>query len=308
MKIKEKLIISYSSMLILPVILLCIIFNLIVSNKIEQLENISLENGVNVIVIIVVFGGVLAFLFASGISKPIISISNICRKIVLGDFSEKANMGKKVSCSSIKNCDQKECPSYNRESYCWSESGSFAVEKHCPRALKGEDCVTCELYKKSVTDEIQEMGTSLNSLADNFRLRAENAMAIACGDLTMDTIVLSENDELGKAIEEMSDNLRSLVSNVKEAVQHIAAGSTQISDSTQALSRGAAESASSLQQITSSMTQIGSQVTENSGDTSKADNETKRVQKLADTGSQQMQQMQKKWLLLLKNYPHRLMI
>ena len=66
---------------------------------------------------------------------------------------------------------------------------------------------------------------------------------------------------------------------------------TQVSDSSQALSQGATEQASSLEQITSSMTEMASQTRQSAENAKLANRMAAEVRTDAEQGNTQMQQM-----------------
>jgi hypothetical protein len=88
-------------------------------------------------------------------------------------------------------------------------AGSFAADMHCPRAQRGEDCKTCELYGPK--NHMQELGSALMGLANSMKLRASLARQIADGDLTQEVLVASDHDDLGKALVQMHQNLTQIL-------------------------------------------------------------------------------------------------
>ncbi len=96
---------------------------------------------------------------ARSISKPLRKISDAISQLSLGHTDIDLPVGIQVDCSKLKNCGQKDCNSFGMVGPCWVESGSFALDKQCPRATKGEDCRTCELY--GARNELEEVGSSI---------------------------------------------------------------------------------------------------------------------------------------------------
>jgi methyl-accepting chemotaxis protein len=280
----------------------------------------------------VLFGAAFSILFgyfiAQSIAGPLRHVIEVIGKIGLGDTSESLPMGEPVNCSQAKNCGNKSCPSFGKNDVCWVHAGSFAPVKHCPRAKKGEDCRTCELF--GAKTELEELGSivmglaqglferehlalaiargdltkevtlasdkdglghALQAMIKGLKERERLALAIAKGDLTNEVKLSSDKDGLGKALQTMTKNLRGVLGQVRAASDQIAAGASQVSDSSQSLSQGATESAASLEQITASMTQMASQTkinAENAGQANQLSDEAKRT---AESGSLQMQGM-----------------
>ncbi|MEF2145401.1 MAG: methyl-accepting chemotaxis protein [Desulfovibrionaceae bacterium] len=140
-------------------------------------------------------------------------------------------------------------------------------------------------------DEAANLQRSFNAMADSLRLKAALAKRIADRDLTGDVELSSERDSLGRALQDMTINLRELLGQVREASLQIAAGSTEVSDSSQSLSQGATEQAASLEQITSSMTEMGSRTRTNAENASKASEIARQQQDQAGRGATDMERM-----------------
>ncbi len=241
----------------------------------------------------VLLGVALAAAFGIFLSRNITNslrnAINVIQKIGLGDTSESLPAGEPVNCSSKKKCGNESCPSYGKVDTCWTSSGSFAAVKHCPRAQKGEDCRTCELY--SAKTELEELGAIINGLSNGLEERENLALAIAKGDLTKEVEIASENDGLGRALQDMTQNLKSIIGEVKVAGEQIAAGASQVSDSSQSLSQGATESAASIEEITASMHEMASQTKLNAENAAQANQLSDTAKSAAEGGNQHMQGM-----------------
>jgi methyl-accepting chemotaxis protein len=137
-------------------------------------------------------------------------------------------------------------------------------------------------------DEVGQLSTALNAMADGLEEKAQIAEKVANGDLTMDVDLASDKDVLGKALRKMVDRLNDLLGQVNTAGEQIASGSTQVSDAAQTLSQGATESAASLEEITASMTQMASQTKLNADNASQANSLSKGAKNAATRGSSLM--------------------
>ncbi|SKA84891.1 methyl-accepting chemotaxis sensory transducer with Cache sensor [Paucidesulfovibrio gracilis DSM 16080] len=140
-------------------------------------------------------------------------------------------------------------------------------------------------------DEPAVLQRAFNAMAQSLRAKAELAQRIARRDLTGEVQLCSEEDSLGEALREMTQNLRMLLSEVREAGVQIAAGASEVSDSSQSLSQGATQQAASLEQITSTMTQLGSQTRTNADNASKASEIARQQQQQAAEGAKDMERM-----------------
>ena len=140
-------------------------------------------------------------------------------------------------------------------------------------------------------DEIGKMGGELNAVVDELILKAKAADGIAQGDLAQKINIASEEDQLGRSLQNMVKSLNKVVVDLYSASDQVAAGASQVSDSSQSLSQGATEQASSLEEITSSMTQIGTQTKTNAENASQANQLSVSARESSDNGVQQMKEM-----------------
>ncbi|MGE4291680.1 MAG: methyl-accepting chemotaxis protein [Desulfovibrio sp.] len=140
-------------------------------------------------------------------------------------------------------------------------------------------------------DEIGEICRALDFTADSLEAKTRLAETIAGNDLTGQVHLASDRDGLGRALKGMTDNLNRIMCQVHSSAVEIDAGSAQVSDSSQALSRGAATQAAALEQITSSMAQIGSQTKANATNASQVNRLSIQARDLARNGQEQMRLM-----------------
>jgi len=112
-------------------------------------------------------------------------------------------------------------------------------------------------------DEIAKIIDSLNKVIAGLRGLAKAAQTIAAGDLTGSVTVLSEKDTLGKALAAMLEKLRSVVIDVKDAADNVAAGSQQMSAGSEQMSQGATEQAASAEEASSSVEEMSATIRQN---------------------------------------------
>ncbi|MEW2848987.1 hypothetical protein AB1A86_16525, partial [Stenotrophomonas maltophilia] len=74
------------------------------------------------------------------------------------------------------------------------------------------------------------------------------ADTIAAGDLTVQHQPLSEKDVLGHALVAMVERLRGVVGDATQAAHNVAAGSQQLSSSSEQVSQGATEQAAAAEE------------------------------------------------------------
>jgi methyl-accepting chemotaxis protein len=94
----------------------------------------------------------------------------------------------------------------------------------------------------------------------------EIAEQVASGRLDIGESNARKRTGILKALVEMTDKLREIVSAVQAAARQVADGSEQISASAQAMSQGATEQAASGEEVSASMEEMGSIIKQNSQD------------------------------------------
>ncbi|MCF6178860.1 MAG: methyl-accepting chemotaxis protein [Geopsychrobacter sp.] len=140
-------------------------------------------------------------------------------------------------------------------------------------------------------DEIGLVARDLDSMLVTLKSTADLTEQIARGDLTVDVVLASDDDQLGHALQLMTANLGEVLGEVQTAGDQIASGTAQVSNANQSLSQGATTQASSLEEISSSMMQIVSQTKQSSENASSANRLAGNARDSAAKGSQLMQQM-----------------
>ncbi|MBI9075433.1 MAG: HAMP domain-containing protein [Desulfatibacillum sp.] len=140
-------------------------------------------------------------------------------------------------------------------------------------------------------DELGTLARAFDRMSASLRQKVKAAGLIAAGNLTSSQIAASDKDELGKALEYMTNSLRKVISNVDQSSSQIASGAKQVSESSMSLSQGATEQAASLQEISASMSEIGTQARANAENATQANKLVAAMKDSSQTGSQQMEAM-----------------
>lgn len=112
-------------------------------------------------------------------------------------------------------------------------------------------------------EEIFRLWKAFSRLIQNTRDQAFAAEKVAAGDLTTDVDIRCENDILGKNLSDLISKMHSVISGIAMASDEVEAGAKNISDSSTALSQGAAEQASSIEELTASLEEIAAQAKKN---------------------------------------------
>ncbi|HKK00822.1 MAG TPA: bacteriohemerythrin [Desulfuromonadales bacterium] len=141
-------------------------------------------------------------------------------------------------------------------------------------------------------DEIGQMSRAMDAFADSLQSEVvANLQQLSQGDLTFAVTPHDGQDLIRGALRKLGDDLNDVLSRVGIAGDQIAAGSIQVSDSSQTLSQGATEQASSLEEISASMNQLASQTKLNAENATQANHLALQARGGAENGNEQMQQM-----------------
>ena len=144
---------------------------------------------------------------------------------------------------------------------------SLSINRGLRRAVCLADAVAhgdlTQNVKASSNDEIKDLIDALNRMTGNLRVTAEMAEAIAHGDLSVEPKPLSDKDMLGLALKEMTQKLRTVVSEALGAAGNVSSGSEELSSACQQLSAGANDQAASAEEVSSSMEEMAANIKQN---------------------------------------------
>ncbi len=160
--------------------------------------------------------------------------------------------------------------------------------EHAIRMSKGDFSQKLDINHR---DEIGVLAKSLDVLTHNLTNKVGLADAIASGVLTEEIELLSDRDSLGKALRKMKDSLAEMIAEITNTSKFVAVSSNQVSNSSQALSQGATEQASSLEEISSSMVEMEKQTMTNTENANLANDLSDQTSNSAEKGNQQMKNM-----------------
>lgn len=140
-------------------------------------------------------------------------------------------------------------------------------------------------------DEIGMLMESFGKMIESTRAQVSGIERIASGDLTVEVDVRSDADILGLKINEMVQKNNEIFADIISAADQVATGSKQISDSSIALSQGAAEQASSLEELTASIEDISSKTAKTADNAGQANELAEKAKVTAAKGARHMQEM-----------------
>ncbi|MBB3109815.1 methyl-accepting chemotaxis protein [Paenibacillus phyllosphaerae] len=145
--------------------------------------------------------------------------------------------------------------------------------------------------KATSQDEIGMLMEAFAAMITNIREQAQTAERIAAGDLTVNVHVRSEQDLLGRKLQELVRNMNDVMAGISSSAEQVASGSSQVSASSIALSQGATEQASAVEELSASLEEISSQTNLNAQNAGNANELAETLKANAVNGNQQMQNM-----------------
>ncbi|MFC4099895.1 methyl-accepting chemotaxis protein [Paenibacillus xanthanilyticus] len=145
--------------------------------------------------------------------------------------------------------------------------------------------------RSTTKDEIGLLMGAFENMIANIREQAQAAERIAAGDLTVSIHVRSEQDLLGRKLQELVDNMNDVMSNINSSAEQVASGSGQVSASSVALSQGATEQASAVEELSASLEEISSQTNLNAQNAGHANELAETLKENAVNGNRQMGEM-----------------
>jgi methyl-accepting chemotaxis protein len=140
-------------------------------------------------------------------------------------------------------------------------------------------------------DEIGVLADAMRKMVENLKGLVAVAEKIANGDLTVNVLPLSDKDALGHSLKSMVEKLSCTMAEINKLAANVAAGAGQMSATSQAMSQGAIEQASSLEQISGSMNEIASQTRHNAENAGQANMLAGETKMLAERGNERMNRM-----------------
>ena len=142
-------------------------------------------------------------------------------------------------------------------------------------------------------DEIGQLMQAFSRMIASIREQAAVVERIAGGDLTVQVNVRSEDDLLGKKLQELVERNSEIMGSINTAAEQVASGARQVSDSSIALSQGATEQASSVEELTASLEEVSSQTRLNAQNAGEASQLAEISKTNAMQGNEQMKDMLK---------------
>ena len=141
-------------------------------------------------------------------------------------------------------------------------------------------------------DEIGQMARAMDTFAENLKQEVIGSLQkLAAGNLDLSIHPRDGQDQVRGALKKVSDDLNLVMGQIQSAGLQIAGGAGQVSDTSQSLSQGATEQASSLEEIAASMNEMAAQIKHSADNAVQADRLAGEMKQAALEGTGQMRQM-----------------
>lgn len=141
-------------------------------------------------------------------------------------------------------------------------------------------------------DEIGQLSSALDGMADTLHAHVMVAGKIAQGDLNQSVKMASDQDQLGRALSQMILDLNNLVGQIRQRSEDIGDNADKVSAMSHDLASGATESASSVTEISATVTQIAAQIRQSAEHADQASRLSKQSAQDAENGNALMVELQ----------------
>jgi methyl-accepting chemotaxis protein len=141
-------------------------------------------------------------------------------------------------------------------------------------------------------DEIGQMARSMDSFSESLEYEVIGSLEkIADGNFTFTVNSKGDDDVIRGALAKTGEELNAIMEQIDVATDQMASGAGQVTDSSQSLSQGATQQATSLEEVSSSLMQMASQTKTNAENANQADTLAVKARDSAGKGNAQMQDM-----------------
>lgn len=177
-----------------------------------------------------------SFLARRQIGKPLSHLAERIRELA----TQEADLTKsietpKIDCSMLTGCNNSGCPSYQKEGYCWFESGSYSTEIKCRKLISGEltSCSNCALFKRGIGNELDEVAVYLNIFVN--RIKGLITDIIVQGNHVHDTatkMMSITNGVTGEVmeVEKTAKHIKNIANDVKENMASVASSMEEMKE------------------------------------------------------------------------------
>jgi methyl-accepting chemotaxis protein len=137
-------------------------------------------------------------------------------------------------------------------------------------------------------DEFGQIVIALESMQQSLRQKANAAVLISQGNLDCEITRTSEQDELGKALVDMRDSLRTMLQNITHSFQKVAEEMDTLNGTSDRLRNSAQDQAASIEEISASVAEIAQRSRQNTQATQNAKTLVGSLSEISKSSQQKM--------------------
>jgi methyl-accepting chemotaxis protein len=137
-------------------------------------------------------------------------------------------------------------------------------------------------------DEFGQIVIALESMQQSLRQKASAAALISQGNLDCEITRTSEQDELGKALVDMRDSLRTMLQNITNSFQKVAEEMDTLNGTSDKLRNAAQDQAASIEEISASVAEIAQRSQQNTRATQNAKTLVGNLSEISKNSQQKM--------------------
>lgn len=156
------------------------------------------------------------------------------------------------------------------------------------RLAEGDVDIALDIHTR---DELEDLSNQFQRMVNSTAEQLAAMKALSGGDFTVHVTPRSEKDQISIAYNQLVENLRSLVQQVRTSSLEVAASSHQLAHTSQASAQGATEQAAAIQEIQNSSDILLQGVHENAENANLASSSAIQVSRQTQDGNEAMHHM-----------------
>jgi|GEM_PF-3292343 len=164
-----------------------------------------------------------------------------------------------------------------------TRTGNLRAPENMVRELTG--------YTEKSNDEISSLIVSFRMMIDSLAEKVMVLELVAQGDLRHRVVQTSDEDALGKAVNDVVSNLSAIVRDVVKATEQLSLGANELSLGAQSLSQSASEQSATMDQLHVTAGEIATEAVENAGRAAEASKLTAVIRENAAEGGNKLADM-----------------
>ncbi|MFZ3072476.1 MAG: nitrate- and nitrite sensing domain-containing protein [Thermodesulfobacteriota bacterium] len=215
----------------------------VMANKLSSSAKNALIAYAVIAVIAIVLALVLAFIVMRSITKPLEQMSQVSKKLSMGELDAVVELKSKDEVGALADSF--------REMIDYMKGMAHTAD------AVAEGDLNVDVNPKSAKDVL---GNAFKNMTIYLKGMAHTAEAIAGGDLSQEVASKSAKDVLGNAFKKMVEGLRSLVSEIRTGSEQISSASTEVAATSEQSSRNAESSSTAVEEITSTMHEMSANI------------------------------------------------